>query len=270
MLKRTVEEKMNVICIDDEYLVLQRNMAILRKIPQVEAVEGFLGGEEALDYLNKNSADVVFLDINMPGKNGLELAAIFRKNWPEMAIVFLTAYSQFAISAFQVRANGYLLKPVEKEQFQKEIDNVEQIKKKQTRKRIRIVTFGNFDLFLDDHAIAFPRSISKEILAYLVCKKGTGVSRPELAGIIWEDALYDRSRQKQLDVYIRSLLTTLRENRIENLIEKNNGMLRIRPELVECDYYQYLQGDPIVKRQYYGEFMNNYSWAEFLKQPFLE
>lgn len=261
---------MNVICIDDEYLILQRNMTLLKKIPQVESVEIFLSSQEALEYLETNEADIVFLDINMPDISGLELAETFRERWPDMAIIFLTAYNQFALNAFKVHANGYLIKPVEQEQFEEEIRSVEKLRGGREKEKVKVITFGNFDLFIRGQNVAFARSLSKEILAYLICKNGTSVSRPELASVLWEDEPYDRARQKQLDVYIRSLMTTLAGYGIERIVEKSSGSFRIRPEYLDCDYYQYLKGEAAAHMQYTGEFLNNYSWAEYWKKPFLE
>lgn len=259
---------MNAICVDDEYLILQRSINILKKLPQVEDAKGFQSGLEALEYMEDHEVDIVFLDINMPEIGGMELAKLMRQKYPDLVIVFLTAYNQFAVNAFKIRANGYLMKPVEKEDFEEEIKNAQKLISQKAKKLITVKTFGNFEVLINNNMISFSRRRAKEILAYLICKKGTGVSRPELATIFWEDAQYDRSKQKQLDVYIRSLITTLKENNVEEIIDRNNGLLRIRSELLDCDYYKYLDGIINIKEKYHKEFMHEYSWAEYMN-PFL-
>lgn len=259
---------MKVICIDDEYLILGRTVSILRRFPQIESIEGFLNGKEALDYLKDHSVDAVFLDINMPDIDGLELARMIRERWENVELVFLTGYNEFALEAFEVHASGYLVKPIEESQLLKEIKNIERVQKHKPTARIRVVTFGNFELLVDGKMVLFSRSKSKEILAYLVLKNGTGVSRPELASILWENEFYDRGKQKQLDTYIRSLISTLKEYGIEKIVEMGKGTLRIIPDMIECDYYQYLAGDEEAMSSYIGEFMNAYSWAEYLKDIF--
>lgn len=261
---------MKVICIDDEYLILQRTVSILRRFPQVRSVEGFLSGDEALEYLKDNSVDAAFLDINMPDRNGLELAQMLRERCDSIELVFLTGYNEFALDAFKVHASGYLVKPVEEYQLLEEIQNIERIKKGRPDQKVNVVTFGNFEVLVDGSMVSFSRTKSKEILAYLVTKKGTGVSRSELASILWEEELYDHGKQKQLDVYIRSLTNTLKEYGIEKIVEKSKGVLRIVPERIECDYYKYLEGDKEAINSYVGEFMNSYSWAEYLKDIFME
>lgn len=237
--------------------------------PQVESVEGFLNAEDALQHLKNHSVDAVFLDINMPDMDGLELAQIIRKQCVNVELVFMTGYNEFALDAFKVHASGYLIKPVEESQLLEEIQNIERVKENHRTSRIQVITFGNFEVLVDGKMIPFSRTRSKEILAYLVTKKGTGVSRAELASVLWEDDLYDHGKQKQLDVYIRSLNGTLKEHGIEKIIEMNRGILRIVPGMIECDYYRYLEGDEEALNSYVGEFMNAYSWAEYLKDVFM-
>ena len=69
--------------------------------------------------------------------------------------------------------------------------------------------------------------------------------------------------QKQLDVIIRSLKTTLQQNGIGELLEMQSGTIRVRTELINCDLYKYLEGDEEAIGKYQGEYMNSYSWANF-------
>lgn len=118
---------MKVICVDDERLILQRTVSILRRFPQVESVEGFLSGREALDYLIEHPADVAIMDINMPGMDGLELGSIIRSQYDNMKIVFLTGYYKFELEAYKMHANGYLLKPVDEDELLEEVEKLEKL-----------------------------------------------------------------------------------------------------------------------------------------------
>jgi two-component SAPR family response regulator len=112
-----------------------------------------------------------------------------------------------------------------------------------------------------DKPISFRLAKSKEILAYLVDKQGNGVTRPDLFAAIWEDQLYDRKMQKQLDVYIRSLRDTLREYGAEQIMEIKKGVLRVKPDTFSCDAYLFFSGDADTINAYRGEYMSSYSWA---------
>ena len=114
---------------------------------------------------------------------------------------------------------------------------------------------------MDDRLVSFRLAKSKELLAYLVDKQGSGVTRAELFAAVWEDRLYDRKQQKQLDVYIRSLRQTLREYGAAEIMEMEKGVLRIRPETFSCDAYRFYSGDSDAINSYRGEYMSSFSWA---------
>jgi len=114
---------------------------------------------------------------------------------------------------------------------------------------------------VDDRLVSFRLAKSKEILAYLVDRQGSGVTRAELFAAVWEKGLYDRRMQKQLDVYIRSLRETLQEYGIPEIMKMEKGVLRVRPETFICDAYLFYSGDNDAINAYRGEYMSSYSWA---------
>ena len=254
---------MNVLCIDDEPYVLQQIILICQKSNCFLSVNGFLKPEEALVFLENNHVDVIFLDINMPKTNGLSLAEEIKATYPQIALVFVTGYSEYAINAFQLHADGYLTKPISVDDVKAEIAHIEQQKRRfNIDSNVFIQTFGNFEVYANGVSVKFDRKKSKEILAYLVDKRGTGVTRAELASIIWEDELYDHSKQKQLDVYIQSLKKTLNAYGIQYIFEIEKGELRVNPPLFQCDFYDFLDGKKESFSSYTGYYMNAYSWAE--------
>ncbi len=252
---------MKAICVDDERLIMEDTVSICRELPQISEVRGFTRADEALAWLENDPADIAFLDIDMPGMNGLELAAVIKTRWPDTAVCFLTGYSEYAVDAFSLRATGYLLKPVSKESLAEEVAYAFSRKKKDLYGHVVVKTFGNFDIFVDGEPVEFKKAKSKEIIAYLVNKQGSSATRAEIAGILWEDRMYDRKMQKQLDVYIRSSHETLRKYGIGEIFEMNRGALRIRPEMITCDAYLFFAGDSDVVNSYRGEYMSAYSWA---------
>ncbi len=252
---------MRAICVDDEKLILEDVVSMCRELPQISEVKGFTRSSEALAWLEHNPVNLALLDIDMPGMNGLELAAAIKGKWPETAICFLTGYAQYAVEAFSVRATGYLLKPISKERLAEEVDYALSKGEKDLTGHVVVKTFGNFDIFADGKCVSFKMAKCKELLAYLVDKHGTSATRSDIFAALWEDRLYDRKMQKQLDVYIRSLRGTLREYGIEEIFEMQRGSLRIRPEQVVCDAYLFFDGDSDIVNSYRGEYMSSYSWA---------
>jgi len=184
-----------------------------------------------------------------------------KQKLPGAFIIFLSAYKEYAFDAYAAHPSGYLLKPVPQEKLAEEIRFVQAQKPKAAAAHIMIRTFGNFDVFVDGKRVGFKLAKAKEILAFFVDKQGSGITRAELFAAIWEDKPYDRSMQKQLDVYIRSLCDTLQEYGISEIMEMKKGILSVRPETFSCDAYSFYSGDSSVINSFHGEYMNSYSWA---------
>lgn len=253
---------MKVICVDDERLLMEDTVAMCRELGIVDEAEGFTRPAEALQYLDREGADLAILDIDMPGMNGIELAAAIREKQPDVPIIFLTGYEQYALEAYEVHPSGYLLKPVKKEKLEAEITYALGISRKKQRSHIEAHTFGNFDLLVDGKPVAFRQAKCKELLAYLIDRHGATATRREAFAILWENRPYDRPMQKQFDVIIRSLRTTLGEYGVGEIFELQNAAMRVNPDLISCDAWRLLEGDPEAERAFLGEYMNNYSWAE--------
>ncbi len=252
---------MKAICVDDERILMEDTVAMCLELPEIDEARGFVRPEDALEWLEHNAADLALLDIDMPGMNGIQLAAAIKAKHPDTAILFLTGYAQYAVDAFAVRASGYLLKPVTKEALAADVAYALGGKKTQTAGRVLVQTFGSFDVFVDRKPISFKMAKCKELLAYLVDRQGSGVTRAELSAILWEDRPYDRRLQKQLDVYIRSLRESLRQYGVGDMLEINRGIIRVRPEHFVCDAYLFFSGDSDAVNAYRGEYMSSYSWA---------
>ena len=81
--------------------------------------------------------------------------------------------------------------------------------------------------------------------------------------VLWEDEEYDRTKQKNLQVYIASLVKTLQSVGIYDLILKNRQGILVNTKIVDCDYYRFLEGDTRAINSFTGQYMSAYSWAEF-------
>jgi len=252
---------MKVICVDDEPLAVEYTLGQCALLPEIDEAKGFTKAQSALDWLCEHSADLAILDINMPEIDGITLAARIKQTRPETAILFLTAYKEYAFDAYAVHPTGYLLKPVSQEKLASEVRYACGGTRQSTQAHVQIKTFGTFDVYVDERPVSFKLAKAKEILAYLVDKQGSGVTRSELFAAVWDDSLYDRRMQKQLDVYIRSLRETLQEYGIPEIMEMEKGVLRVKPETFICDAYLFYSGDSDTINAYRGEYMSSYSWA---------
>ena len=113
----TAAQKLRVLIADDELLARQRLEDLLAKKKEVDLIGMAVNGQEAVEAIRSLAPDLVFLDVQMPGLTGLE---VVREIGPEKmpATIFVTAYDQYALKAFEVAALDYLLKPFEDERFE--------------------------------------------------------------------------------------------------------------------------------------------------------
>lgn len=254
---------MRIIIVDDEEPAVKTLIKILNKVKPGSEINGFTSPTKALQFLDDNRADVAFLDIEMYGLNGIELAKRFKDKCHDINIIFATGYSEYALDAVSLRASGYVLKPVSEENVIEELENLRNPVKEEDNNRIRVQTFGNFEIFVNNEPLTFRRSKSKEILAYLVDKKGTGVTTAELAAVLFEEKEYDRSLQKQMQVYVSEMIKILKEADADNIVIKKYNSLSVNIDSFQCDYYDFLNMKVEAINSYMGEYMTNYSWAEF-------
>lgn len=122
---------LKALIVDDEAPARSELKYLLEETGRVDAVEEAGNAREAVEALVRSKegsderTDVIFLDISMPKTSGMELAEAFHKLKNPPAVVFVTAYSEYALEAFEVDAVDYLMKPVETDRLQKALDKVE-------------------------------------------------------------------------------------------------------------------------------------------------
>lgn len=234
--------------------------------PRLE-VRQFSTAAEALAFVDSSTetrpVDILIAETVLADGCGLCLAAELRARYPGLPVIFLTSHEEHAVRAFAIRATGYLLKPASRERLAAEVDYAMATPALRSTVPARAVTFGNFSLSVDGREVTFRRAKARELLAYLVDRQGNVATRAQVFATLWEEGEYDRSRQKQLDVIVRSLRQTLEEYGIGDLLEVNHGLLRIRPELLDCDLYRFLSGEADAIRRFRGEYMSAYSWATY-------
>lgn len=118
------KEGLSVLVVDDEMPALNELAWLLGQDDRVAEVRTAPSGADALRALDSASADVVFCDINMPGLDGLELARVLGRFAERPQIVFVTAYEQHAVHAFEVSATDYLVKPIREERLSEAVRRV--------------------------------------------------------------------------------------------------------------------------------------------------
>ena len=114
---------LTTVIVDDEQLACDELAYLLRDFPEVEVVATGRNGLEAVQLIRKTEPDLVFLDVHMPGQDGMSVVRDLRESGMELPhFIFVTAYDQYAVEAFRLEAMDYLLKPVDKARLAETID----------------------------------------------------------------------------------------------------------------------------------------------------
>jgi DNA-binding LytR/AlgR family response regulator len=113
---------MNCIIVDDEPLARRAIQKLVDQTENIESIASFKSAGDTQKFLEKNAVDLVFLDIQMPGVNGIEFARTISK---KTLVVFTTAFHEFASESYEVDAIDYLIKPVKWERFQKAVEKAQ-------------------------------------------------------------------------------------------------------------------------------------------------
>lgn len=253
---------MRIIAVDDERIALEGLLGAIKKVVPEEEIHDFRSSEEALEYARNNPVDIAFLDIEMREMNGITLAKHLKAICHRVNIIFTTGYGEYRENAFALHVSGYITKPITPEKIQIEMRELRNPIPHKAEKKIRIKTFGNFEVYYGEKALEFKYNKSKELLAYLVDRNGSLCSNSEIMTILWEDGEMVNSHISYLKNTRSDLIAALKAVECEDILEQQRGALRIVPEKTECDYFDYLNQKLSGINAYMGEYMAQYSWAE--------
>lgn len=248
-----------IAAVDDEQHVLERFERIVHKIDEFELCGVFESGEQLLSYLTEHPLDAVFLDIEMTEVDGLQLSQRILDLNENIDIIFVTAFNQYAVEAFELQAIDYIMKPLTEERLRKTAKRLMKTKSiVKGNEKPFIQCFGDFEVFLNGSAMVWKNSKAKEILAFLVQKNGVPVNWEKIAGAVWPD--YD-SEKAHTNFHATTYLLRKRlsEEGISHIIESGRGNYRLVTDQVTCDLYQ-------LEAQIRGEYINRNKYFHLLEQ----
>ena len=272
-----------VLLVDDEEDALNLMEILLRRIGDVEVAGRFTNPIQALEALDRTPVDAVFLDNQMPGMTGMELARIIRSKLSRVPIVFTTAYAEYAVEAFEVRSIDYLLKPITIDRLRDALSRIREstaFLPSQDESRLpSIRCMGGFSISLQpggDRQIAWKISKEKEVCAFLVHHGGNPVDTELIVESIWPG--HDVKKAKTyLYTCLSYLRRTLQEHGVPLAVEKAGNGFVIRLNGTESDAAvleslldEMLSADEPdrqlydrVNRLYRGEYMKgcDFQWA---------
>lgn len=252
---------MNILIVDDEVSALRDLARTIEKTVQDAEIKKADRALDALSLCREQEFDVVFLDIRMPGKDGLELAKEIKQVRPLINIIMVTAYQQYLYDAVKLYVSDYILKPARAEDIKNALANLRHSVIEE-RKGLYVHCFGNFEVFYDGEAVRFGRAKVKELFAYLIDRKGAVATNAEIRAALWGNGVKDDRKQRTyFSQIVYGLRTKLEELGCADVFVQSRDSYAVSMEKIPCDYYLALRGDAQVLARYEGEYMHQYEWA---------
>lgn len=256
---------MKILCLDDEPLALRMLAMCVEQAKPGSEIKKFDDQDELIEEAKNGGCDVAFLDIHMRGMNGVEVAKCLKDINPKMNIIFVTGFSEYKGDAMDMKASGYIMKPVTVEDVERELSDLRFPIIPKSNALLKVQCFGNFDVFTTDgNHLHFERSKSKEVFAYLVHKHGSSCTTREIFAAIFEDEPYDKKNQNLFQTYVYSMIKSLKAAGAEQAVIRTYNALSVNVDVLDCDYYRFQELDPGAVNAYETEYMSQYSWADFL------
>lgn len=270
------------VLVDDERPALRGLEHLLKSCPEISIVGMYTNPSKAIDEIGQLKPHVVFLDINMPQLKGIDAASRILDSSPDTDIVFVTAYDQYAIEAFEVHAMDYLLKPVNLNRLKKTVEHL--MKKKPLtqesgERKLQIKCLGRFQIAWEDQEpIKWRTEKTRELFAFLLHNQGRDISKEELLDKLWtEDDPEKAIRQLYNGIYhIRKALEQYGIDRSLISIDSNYNLklgsvdydVRRLNELEKSSPADSLETLEEMEALYAGDYLQgeDYPWACFEKE----
>lgn len=255
---------MTILAVDDELMQLKLLEKSIRKaVPGSEPV-CFNNSVNALAWATEHRPDVVFCDIQMPVMNGIALAKAIKKLYPQTNVVFVTGfYEDYALEAMSMHFSGYLQKPATAEAVALEMENLRYpLPIKAQPEKLKVQCFGNFEVYAQGKPLHFERRKAKELLAFLVDRRGAQVSSNEICAVLYEDDTRENNNKADLRKCTADLKKALDSVGMGRVFLKGFNTYSIDVSQVICDFYDWEKGEAYAVRAFHGEYMSQYSWAE--------
>ncbi len=280
---------MKAILVDDEPLSLMQLRTMLeREVGGVEVIGAYSDPFLAVESVERQRPDTVFLDIHMPGMNGLKLGERLQTIAPDAEIVFITGYNQYAVEAFELCALDYIMKPVLLERLKK---TVQRLRQRMAAEKVGhdesgqplICCFKHMMVQFDGtepRVIKWRTSKAQELFAYLLHYREKWVSKDAIVEWLWPN--YDVARATQhLYTTIYNIRQTLKKSGLETITIRNaeiEGGYILSVGDARIDTVEWVHGvkqlaDPkpsnlneyrSVLEKYAGDYLEDYDflWAE--------
>lgn len=245
----------NILCVNSDSSLLNKMGSVVGEL--IPSATVFKEKSITIKDVKKIKSQIVIM------KTSIENYDVSKQIYNEdlnVIVIFVGESKDEAYDVLKAHGKGFIIGELTKDNLKEELTSLRLFDRK---KRVEIKTFGNFDILLDGKSLKFSRSKSKELIAYLIDKKGTSVSSSELIVNLWEEHDVDRTTRSMLHNLITDIRQVLTKYDILDIIEIDRNAYRIVEERISCDYYDLLKGRKSAINKFTGEYMASYEWAVF-------
>ena len=281
---------MNAILIDDEKPALQQLERLLKKDGRIQIAGKYTSARKGLEHLKEEKTDLVFLDIGMPEMNGLEAAEHIQAIHPGIRIIYITAYANYAVEAFELHALDYLLKPINPERFKKTLERIEQSMQAAAKPEpepvepaapaaASISCFKRLELYPAGDAknrLKWRTYKAQEMFAYLLHHNERWVLKDQIVDSVWQEYEQDKA-VTYLHTTVYHIRKLLKEWGVQAKVEFSQERYRLLKSNLQTDVEQFeaiidpsqIRDEAHARRceqalsLYRGEYLeeHDYSWA---------
>jgi len=241
---------MRAILIDDERPALLQLQWLLDKEPDIEVTGSYQNAAEGLQHLARERAELVFLDMEMPGMNGLETAEAIVALDEDIRVIFVTAYSSYALEAFKVNALDYVLKPIDPLRFAKTLERLRKPAARAVPAREDAPAAARPELGMlgqlcipapsGQQAVKWRTLKSKELFAYFLHHRGLWLAKDALLEEIWPAFDLDKALV-HLHTAVYQVRRMLRETGLGATLEYSLESYRLHGDEWSVDADRFLQ-----------------------------
>ena len=255
---------MTIFLVDPSAQTLEEVSRIVAGLAPDSDVRAFQSSLDALSAARDTEVDIVLTEADLPELSGLDLGQYIKELYPFVNLIYLTGNRSIGFDALAQHASGCVPKPPKTEAISRELGDLRYPPERKAHKRVYAQTFGNFELFVDGKPVVFKYNRTKEIVALLINNRGAQTTNGEIIGSLWEDDGDPEKKASYLSNLRQDLQNTMKKLKLSDIIVKQRGSLGIAVDRIECDLYDWLDKKKESKYHYLGDYMNQYSWAEYV------
>ncbi len=219
---------MITLSVDDQQAVTELMLYMLGKIDPNGTHMSASNMKQALSLLS-DDVQILFLDIEMPGMNGIDAVPMLKEKYKKLNIIYVTGHPEYVFDAVALHPSGFLTKPVCEQDIIRELQELRF--PLETVKSPLKVQCSPFALFANGKPFDFGRRLTIELFTYLIYKEGAFCTNDELIGILWGD---NGEKQVNLRQLVLNMRNCLKKIGAESLIIKKYGKISVDIDAIEC------------------------------------